>query len=73
MRISELNDEQKGHLAWRLDHKTSCGLITACSVARMQHGDLELVEIFKDYGGLPERSAKIHAAKVRNFKLGKVI
>lgn len=65
--ISQLNDAQKGHLIWRLDHKTWCGLITAGHIARGDHGDLSLVEIFKSMD-LSDRQAKIHATKVMNFK-----
>ncbi len=68
MKLSELNEDQKGHLAWRLDHKTGTGYITACCIARGQHGDLELVEIFKR-AGMPEHAAKIHAHKVINYTI----
>lgn len=67
MRISELKDTQKSHLAWRLDNKTACGLLSACAVARGDHGNLELVDIFRRYGDRTEHSAKIHARKVINF------
>ncbi|MHA1951438.1 MAG: hypothetical protein ACW99G_17870 [Candidatus Thorarchaeota archaeon] len=68
IKLSELNDDQKGHLAWRLDHKTCCGYITAGAVARGDHGDLDVVDIFKKYGDRNERSAKIQARKVQNYK-----
>ncbi len=67
--ISELTQIKREHLAWRLDNKTGCGLITACAVARGDHGDLDLVDIFKRYGDRNDRSAKIHAHKVMTFKL----
>jgi hypothetical protein len=67
MRISELTDAQKSQLAWRLDNKTACGLLAACSVARGERGDLDLVDVFHRYGDITERSAKIHARKVMNF------
>ncbi len=66
MRVSELTEEQKRHLAWRLDHKTTFCLLTACRYARGEGGDLEVVELFKR-GGRTDRSAKIHATKVRNY------
>ena len=69
MRLSELNQDQRGHLAWRLDHNTCCGRLTAGAVARGDHGDLDIVEIFKTYGDRSERSAKILAGKVRSFVL----
>lgn len=68
MKISELNEDQKCHLAWRLDHKTACGLLTACRIARGELGDMDLVEVFK-WTGKTDRSAKIHARKVIDFKL----
>ena len=67
MKLSELTYEKRSHLVWRLDHKTSCGLLTAMAVAKGKHGDLDLVEIFMVYGERTERSAKIHARKVINF------
>lgn len=69
MRISELTDTQKSHLAWRLDNKTACGLLSACAVARGERGDLELVDIFQRYGDRTERSAKIHERCVRRQQL----
>ena len=66
MKIFELTQEQKGHLAWRLDHKTWIGLITAGRICRGEFGDLELVEVFK-LADKTEHSAKIHARKVMNY------
>lgn len=68
MKISELNELQKSHLAWRLDAKTSTGYITAIRIAKGLLGDLDLVEIFKKTGKT-ERAAKIQATKVINFSL----
>lgn len=67
MKISELSELQRGHLAWRLDHKTACGYITAGRVAKGELGDMELVEVFVTYGSRSLRSAKINARKVINF------
>lgn len=69
MKLSELNDLQKSHLAWRLDNKTACGLLTAIRVARGNFGDLDLVQIFKEFGDRSDRSAKLQAKKVENYKL----
>lgn len=69
MRISDLTETKKSHLAWRLDNKTGCGLLTACAIARGDHGDLELVDIFVRYGDRSQHSAKIHARKVINFRV----
>jgi membrane protein DedA with SNARE-associated domain len=49
--LSELNANQREHLAWRLDHKTACGYVTAGAVARGDHGDMLVSEIFEKYGG----------------------
>ncbi len=67
MKLSELTEIQRGHVAWRLDHKTSCGLLTARRVARMENGDLDVVEVFQKYGACSPRSAKIHATKCARF------
>lgn len=69
MKLSELNQLQKEHLAWRLDHKTACGMLTACRIARGELGNLELVNVFVRYGGKSKRSAMIHARKVAQFSL----
>lgn len=69
--LSQLTKEQRNHLAWRLDHKTSCGLVTACIVARGEHGDLNIVDIFETYGCITRHAAKLHATKVQSFTLHK--
>lgn len=66
--VSQLNEPQRGHLAWRLDHKTCCGYITACHIARGQHEDKPINEVFESFDMKPHQ-AKIHARKVINFKL----
>jgi predicted membrane GTPase involved in stress response len=68
LRISDLTDEKKSHLAWRLDHKTYVGYLTACRIARGEFGDDLLVTVFKK-AGKSERSAKIHARKVVEYRL----
>ena len=67
LKISDLTYGQKCHLAWRLDHKTGCGLITASRIAKGELGNLTLYEVFRKMGR-SMRSAKIHATKVKNFK-----
>jgi len=67
-RISELTDEQRGHLAWRLDHKTYVGYLTACRIARGEFGDDDIISVFQ-CAGKSRRSAQIHARKVLNFSL----
>jgi len=66
MKISDLTEEQKGHLVWRLDHNTGCGLLSACRIARGQCGDLNVVDVFISVGQT-NRSAKILATKVKNY------
>ena len=68
MKISELSDVQKQHLAWRLDAKTYCGYLTAGRIARGEFGDDDLVDVFRK-AGKSEHSAKIYARKVINFSL----
>lgn len=70
-RLSELTDHQKGHLAWRLDNRTYCGYITAGHIARGNHGDKRVDEIFREFDMTPHQ-AKIHANKVQNFTLTKL-
>lgn len=67
VKISDLNDDQKSHLAWRLDHNTGCGFLTASAVARGDHGDLDVKEVFINYGDVSARSAAILTKKVLNF------
>lgn len=66
LRISDLTDIKKQHLAWRLDHKTYVGYLTACRIARGEFGDDLLVTVFEK-AGKSTRSAKIHARKVAEF------
>jgi hypothetical protein len=66
VKISQLNEAQRQHLIWRIDHKTGIGLITAGCIARGEHGDQELTEVFEKAGMRPHQ-AKIHARKVINF------
>lgn len=66
MKISELNEAQRQHLVWRLDYKTSMGLLTARRIARGEEGDLDLVEVFK-LAERSDRSARIQACKVIDY------
>ena len=66
MRVSELTEEQKRHLAWRLSRKTTLDQVAACRYARGEGGDLEVVELFK-IAGRSDRSAKLHATEARNY------
>ena len=71
MKISELNQEQRGHLGWRLDHHTAMGLITIGRLIRGEFGDDEIVDIFIK-AGKTRRSALAHAKKVEQFYLQKL-
>lgn len=63
-----MNQDQKDHLAWRLDRHTHVGFLTAGRIARGEFGDEEIVDIFKRAEMTPHR-AKIHAKKVETFEL----
>lgn len=72
MMVSELNEDQKSHLIWRIDAKTGCGLGWARAVAECRGGeDMDLVDVFIKAGKTPQ-SAKIHARKVINFRIDPV-
>jgi hypothetical protein len=66
--ISELNTMQRNHLAWRLDHNTVCGYLTACHIARGEgeYGRSTLFDIFRSFDKSPH-SAKILSCKVVRF------
>jgi hypothetical protein len=65
-KISELSEEQKSHLAWRLEHYTFVGYVTAIRIVKGEFGDSTLFEVFEKAGMNPQR-AKIHSSRVCNF------
>jgi len=69
-KVSELTNIQRSHLAWRLDHKTFCGYVTAGNIARGngEYGEATLFEIFKSFD-LTDAAAKIQSKKVVDFKI----
>lgn len=69
-KVKDLPIKNRQHMAWRLDHKTACGLLTACKIARCEDdlGELPLNVVFETFGGVSATSAKIHATKTINFK-----
>jgi len=69
--LSEISDHYKGRLVWRLDHKSGCGLLTAIRIVKLEFGDMNIVDVFINYGDKTERSAKIHATKVLNNSIVK--
>lgn len=68
-RIKDLTELQRRHLAWRLDHKTVCGYVTAGHIARLSGdwGMQTLLGVFMIFG-CSNHSAKIHSKKVVDFK-----
>jgi hypothetical protein len=68
MKISELSDDQKSHLAYRLDHNTCCGYLTAGRIARGEFGDMEVVDVFLK-ADRTLRSAQVLARKVEQFTI----
>lgn len=68
-RISDLTEDQKGHLAWRLDHKTYVGYLTALRIVRGEFGNDLITRVFEK-ADMTAHQAKIHARKVVNFRLG---
>ena len=65
--ISQLNQDQRNHLAWRLNAKTHCRPLVVAAVIRGDHGDLDIVDIFKSFGKCTERLAKAHVKKIKDF------
>jgi hypothetical protein len=70
VKLKDLSEIKRSHLAWRLDHKTACGLITSCRISMLgtHFDDQEVYSIF-EWAGLSRRSAKIHAGKVERFEV----
>ena len=72
MKVSELNEDQRSHLIWRIDAKTGCGLGWARAVAECRGGEaIELKEVFIQAGKTP-RSAAYHARKVVEYVIDPV-
>lgn len=69
MKVKDLNEDQRGHLVYRLDHNTRCGLLTAYHVAKDEkYAEMELEEVFQGFDRSP-RSAKALAKKVEAFSV----
>lgn len=68
-KVKELTQLQRGHLTWRLDHKTGCGLITASHIGRGDgtYADMTLLEVFQKAGDVSANSAKSHSYKVLQY------
>lgn len=67
-KLSDLSDDQKSHLVWRLDHKTGIGLLTAIQIAKGMYDNMGIVDIFI-WAGKSDHSAKIHARKVIDYRI----
>lgn len=70
-KLEDLNEVQRKHLAFRLDHYTFCGMLTACRIARLESSEmnnLRINQLFERFDMTPQQ-AKIHAKKVERFKL----
>lgn len=70
VKVKDLPEINRSHLAWWLDAKTIIGYVTAGHIARCngEWGDKTLYEIFI-LGGCSPHSAKLHSKKVFDFKL----
>lgn len=65
MKVRDLNEDQKGHLAWRLNTKTGWGM-SAARQAATEMLDTEVSEIFR-LAGCTKRSAQAHARLVGEY------
>lgn len=70
--LSEMSEHHRSRLAWRLDHFTGCGYMTACRVCRLEHGDMNILEVLDKYGDMTPHQAKIHATKILGDSIIKV-
>ena len=55
-------------MAYRLDHNTCCGYLTAGRIARGEFGDMEVVDVFLK-ADRTLRSAQVLARKVEQFTI----
>jgi hypothetical protein len=71
MKLKELSETQRSHLAFRLDRDTCCGYLTACKIARLEYDDMNEWEVWQVFAWAEktDHSAKILAKKVINFTL----
>ena len=67
MKISQLNDEQKEHLAYLLDHHTCCGLIQAARIARVETQYDDIAELFAVFDKSPADIQEL-IESVKNYK-----
>ena len=67
MKISQLNDEQKEHLAYLLDRHTCCGLIQAARIARGEAQYDDIAELFKAFDKSPADIQEL-IESVKNYK-----
>ena len=69
VKVQQLSDYMKGHLAWYLDNKTCIGMITAAHICRGQGEwkEITLMQVFT-WAGLNKRQAMYHSNKLFKFK-----
>ena len=70
VKLNELSELQRSHMAWRLDRYTSCGYLKVLSICRLEthFNDKEVCDVFKTYA-LTDRMARHHAKRVHQFSL----
>jgi len=73
MKISEMNEDQVGHMFYRLDKFTGNAMGFNLAICTGKLGDMDLVDAFQMGCGMNQRRAKIHARKVISFKLDPVV
>ena len=72
-KISELSETLRAHMAWRLDHNTACGYLTACGICSLRYEawkNMPINQIFEKAGDVSPHKAKILSTKVLKFKIG---
>lgn len=68
--LESLSEEQRNHMAWRLDHNTGYGLLTISKICRLENMGVNYLPLNKvlEHFGMKKHQAKIHARKIINFK-----
>ena len=65
--ISQLNDSQKQHLAYRLEKLTEMTSELALKWVQGEMGDINLVTLFEE-AGLSKHASRINATKAQEFR-----
>lgn len=71
LKIWQLSEQMRSHLAWYLDHHTCIGMITAAHIARGdgEYNNATINEIL-EWGGVTKRMIRIHANKIMKYGKG---